>query len=236
MLLQKSGCQGRHQCAQRWWCELLLGMVHERGGRSSEAASYFRSALPDADPALAALLTGIGDLLEGEDRSAYRRLTGRERRLASDGPGSFPVVLPAAPGDTHPVFQAVIANRPVAVGIESLDEHHAAARARGGLLPLDSADLVLSDPLLVTPAGLDLPENRSAAVARTLGTTTIEAGDEFAVYWEVYGCRSGSATPLFALRRGRQSGTGDPGAAGAPHPVGPRRARGVMDADCYHGG
>ena len=62
-----------------WWCELLLGMVHERGGRPAEAAAYFRSALPDSDPALAVLLTGIGDLLEGKDRSAYQRLTGRER-------------------------------------------------------------------------------------------------------------------------------------------------------------
>ena len=62
-----------------WWCELLLGMVHERGGRPAEAAAYFRSALPDSDPALAALLTGTGDLLEGKDRSAYQRLTGRER-------------------------------------------------------------------------------------------------------------------------------------------------------------
>ena len=60
-----------------WWCELLLGMVHERGGRPTEAAAYFRSALPESDPALAALLTGIGDLLEGKDRSAYQRLTGR---------------------------------------------------------------------------------------------------------------------------------------------------------------
>ena len=333
-----------------WWCELLLGMVHERGGEPTQAAAFFRSALPDADPALAALLTDIGDLLEGKDRSAYRRLTGRERGdfeqrfwwltnpmwsipgnerwtthvrrgvelvlystllgarggqhgyphqgllvrrgpedswlptpratpssrwtsfvaaryrftpvsaitdgigalrynlearkederytptaygpvtqvpaqfarfldgdslvvvaaarleearlvaprtvfLVSDGPGSFPTVLPAAPGGTHPIFQAVIANRPVAVGIESLDENQAVARARGGLQPLDSGGLVLSDPLLMTPQGPDLPETRDAAVARTLGTTTVEAGEELAVYWEVYG-----AVPRWPLR------------------------------------
>ena len=323
-----------------WWCELLMGMVYERGGRSAEAAAHFRSALPDTDPDLAALLTGIGDLLEGRDRSAYRRLAGRERSdfeqrfwwltnpmwsvpgndrwtthmrrgvelvlhrsllkarggehgyphqgllvrrgpedswtpmrspssrwtslhaaryrftpvsaiveglgalrydieadiaderytpagygpvfqvpaqfarfregdslvvaaaanlgdaplagpetvfMVSDGPGSFPVVLRATPGDARPVFQTVIANGPVAVGIESLDENRAAARARGGLLPLDSGRLVLSDPLLVTPADPDLPENREAAVAGMLGTTTFEAGAELAVYWEVYG-------------------------------------------------
>ena len=88
--------------------------------------------------------------------------------LVSDGPGSFPARLHASPGDTRPIFQAVIANGPVAVGIESLDEHRTAARARGGLLALDSGRLVLSDPLLMTPTGPDLPEDRDAAVARML--------------------------------------------------------------------
>lgn len=39
----------------------------------------------------------------------------------------------------------------------------------------------------MTPRGADLPENRDTALARMLATTTIEAGDELAVYWEVYG-------------------------------------------------
>lgn len=329
------------ECAvASWWCELLLGMVHDRAGRPSEAESRFRAALHGADTALASRLLGIGELLGDADRSEYWRLAGGNRAdfeqrfwwltnpmwsipgndrwtahirrrfelvlheqllvaigaghssrhesyvvrrghedswssasmpaprwtsmqaaryrftpvsaiveglgalrfdieadrtderytpgsygpifqvpaqfarfregdslvvaaaanldeaplaepqtvlLVSDGPGSFPVGLHATPGDTRPIFAPVVANGPVAVGIESLDEHRTAARARGGLLALDSGRLVLSDPLLVTPAGTDLPENRDAAVARMLGTTTIEAGDELAVYWEVYG-------------------------------------------------
>ena len=323
-----------------WWCELLLGMVHERGGQPAKAATYFRSALPDSDPALAALLTGIGDLLEGKDRSAYQRLTGRERSdfeqrfwwlanpmwsipgndrwtthirrgielvlhwsllearggehgyphqgllvrrgpedswlpvptptprwtsfgaaryrftpasaitdgigalryhleakrederytpatygpvfqvpaqfarfregdslvvvaaarldgaqlvaprtvfLVSDGPGSFPVSLEAPSHTTHPVFEAVLAQAPVAVSVESLDERRAAARARTGLLPLGTDGIVLSDPLLVLPSGLDLPGSRDEAVARMLGTTAVGADAELAVYWEVYG-------------------------------------------------
>ena len=329
------------ECAvASWWCELLLGMVHDRGGRISEAESRFRSALRGADTALASRLMGILELLGDADRREYQRLAGRDRAdfeqrfwwltdplwsvpgndrwtahirrrfelvlheqllvalgaehsrrhesyvvrrghedswsaasmpaprwtsmraaryrftpvsaiveglgalryeleadltderytpgsygpvfqvpaqfarfregdslvvaaaagldevplaahetvfLVSDGPGSFPARLHASPGDTRPIFRAVIANRPVAVGIESLDEHRTAARARGGLLALDSGRLVLSDPLLMTPTGPDLPEDRDAAVARMLATTTIEAGDELAVYWEVYG-------------------------------------------------
>ena len=63
-----------------WWCELLLGLVHDRGGRPGDAEAHFHSALPAADPALAARLTSITELLGDGDRSAYQRLAGRERR------------------------------------------------------------------------------------------------------------------------------------------------------------
>ena len=329
------------ECAvASWWCEMLLGMVHDRAGRPAEAESRFRSALHGADTALASRLMAVGELLGDADRPEYHRLTGRDRAdfeqrfwwltdplwsipgndrwtahirrrfelvlheqllvaldaehtrrhesyvvrrghedswsaasmpaprwtslqaaryrftpvsafadglgalrydieadrtderytpasygpvfqlpaqfarfregdslvvaaaadlgeaplagpetvfMVSDGPGSFPVVLQATPGEARPVFETVIANGAVAVGIESLDGHRAAARARGGLLPLGSGRLVLSDPLLMTPAGTDLAESRDVAVARMLGTTTVEAGGELAVYWEVYG-------------------------------------------------
>lgn len=107
--------------------------------------------------------------------------------MVSDGPGSFPVTLPAAPDEPRPVFRVVVAPGPVVVGIESLDEHRTAARVRAGLLPLGTEGLVLSDPLLVTLADTDLPRNRDEAVDRMLGTTTVESGDELGVYWEVYG-------------------------------------------------
>ena len=323
-----------------WWCELLLGLVHDRGGRPGDAAAHFRSALPAAGPPLAARLPSIAELLGDEDRSAYQQLAGRERRdferrfwwlsdpmwsipgndrwtahirrrfelvlhesllesrrgthrdphersvvrrgpedswsamsmpaarwksmraaryrftpvsaltdgigavrydlladrqderytpgtygpvfelpaqfarfrqgdslqvagaalpgkvqlagprtvfMLSDGPGSFPVTVEAEPGEARPVFQAAAAPGPIVAGIESLDGGGAAARARAGLLPLDSVGLVLSDPLLVAPAGTDLPGSRNEAVARMLGTTTMEAHDQLAVYWEVYG-------------------------------------------------
>ncbi len=328
-----------------WWCELLLGLVHDRGGRPGDAETHFRSALPAADPALAARLTSITELLGDGDRSAYQRLAGRaprdfelrdfERRfwwlsdpmwsipgndrwtahirrrfelvlhesllasrrgthrdphersvvrrgpedswsamsmpaprwksmraaryrftpvsaltdgigavrydlpaerqderytpgtygpvfelpaqfarfregdslqvvgaalldkvqfagprtvfMLSDGPGAFPVTAEAAPGQTRPTFEAVVAPGPIVAGIESLDGGGAAARARAGLPPLDPVGLVLSDPLLVAPAGTDLPGSREEAVARMLGTTTMETHDQLAVYWEVYG-------------------------------------------------
>ena len=62
-----------------WWCELLLGMVHQRAGRSERAERYFRSALPEADSALACRLGGISELLDGPDSRAYRNLACSDR-------------------------------------------------------------------------------------------------------------------------------------------------------------
>lgn len=61
-----------------WWCQLLLGMVHDRAGRPRVAEAHFLSALPAADPELASRLTAVNDLLEGSD-SGYERMAGLER-------------------------------------------------------------------------------------------------------------------------------------------------------------
>lgn len=63
-----------------WWCDLLMGMVYDRSQRTLEAQARFNAALPAADPALTSRLTAIAELLdEGDDRSTYRKLGGRER-------------------------------------------------------------------------------------------------------------------------------------------------------------
>ena len=329
------------ECAfETWWCELLLGMVHDRGGRTHDAEARFRAALARADPALASHLTGIADLLGRDNRSEYRRLAGDARAnfearfwwltdpmwsipgndrwtahvrrrfeallhahllgarggshrhphegelvrrgpedswsasstpaarwtsmraaryrftpisaisagigavrydlraertderytprtygpvvqvpaqfarfregdsllvvaaarvndaphdaprtafLVSDGPGRLQATTRRTPADNRPVFEAVVARWPVVVSIESLDGQRGAARARAGLPPLDSGELDLSDPLLVTTAALDPPLHREDAVARMLATTTVAAGSVLTVYWEIYG-------------------------------------------------
>lgn len=63
-----------------WWCDLLMGMVHDRAGRILEAQSSFNSALPAADPALVSRLTAVAELLVGDEESEYRKLAGRKRR------------------------------------------------------------------------------------------------------------------------------------------------------------
>lgn len=346
-----------------WWCELVLGMVQQRAGRSQRAERHFRSALAEADSALACRLTGIGALLDADDREAYRRLSCSaradfERRfwwltdpmistpgndrwaehvarrfelvlherlleaighrhpavhetavvrrghedswakanmpknlaapgrtgtaglaeimefrrwtsvaaaryrftpasaisdglaalryeldaggtdeghtpaaygpvfeapaqfarfkeggslfvaaaaelddiplpmtntvlVLSAGPDSFPLVLGQAARSKRPVFDALVDPAPALVGIESVARNRAVARARTGLLPLAAEGLVVSDPLLIAPAGMDLPAGRDGAVASMMGTTSIGSGTEMSVYFEVYGAAKG---------------------------------------------
>ena len=324
-----------------WWCDLLMGMVHDRAGQTLEAQARFNSALPAADPELTSRLTAVAELLDEGGRPDYGLLRGRERRdferrfwwltnpmwsipgndrwtrhirrrfelvlheqlleaalgnehpynhevavvrrghedswselglptprwtsikaatyrfspvsgitagigelrydltarrederytpdtygpvhqvptqfarflegdsvavvvgarldqvplaearmvfLVSDGPGSYPVGLQPRPRGSRPVAEAVVAPVAVVASLEFVDVAGAAARSRVGLLPLATESLVLSDPLLLIPDSLNLPNGRDEAVAAMMGTTTIEAGTELAVYWEVYG-------------------------------------------------
>lgn len=324
-----------------WWCDLLTGLVHDRSGRILEAQASFNSALPAADPVLTSRLTAVAELLDGDDRSDYVKLGGRDRRdferrfwwltnpiwsipgndrwtrhirrrfelvlheqlleatsgnehpyshevavvrrghedswskialparrwtsikaatyrfspvagttgeigelryqftarrederytpdtygpvhhvpsqfarfverdsmavavaarpdqvplrrtravlLVSDGPGSYPVGLEPPVTGPRPVVETVVAAVPVVASLEFIDVAGAVARSRVGLPPLSTAGLALSDPLLVIPDSLKLPQNRDEAVATMMGTTTIETGAELAIYWEVYG-------------------------------------------------
>ena len=69
------------ECAfAAWWCDLLMGMVHDRAGRVLEAQRSFNSALPAADPALVSRLTAVAELLDGDEGSEYRKLRGLKRR------------------------------------------------------------------------------------------------------------------------------------------------------------
>ncbi len=107
--------------------------------------------------------------------------------LVSDGPGSYPVALEPRTRGPRPVVQAVVAPAPVVASLEFVDAAGAAARSRVGLPALATDGLVLSDPVLLIPDSLMLPQGRDEAVAAMMGTTTIDTGAELAVYWEVYG-------------------------------------------------
>ena len=68
--------------AAGWWCDLVLGMAHQRAGRSVEASGRFLTGLLGADPELACRLTDITYLLDGRDLATYAALPcpGPERR------------------------------------------------------------------------------------------------------------------------------------------------------------
>ena len=341
-----------------WWCELLLGMVHDHAGRPREAEALFRAALPNADPELASRLAGVGHLLDERD-SGYERMVGLERAdfehgfwwltdpmwtipgndrwtrhvrrklelvlhglllhairerhsygherfvtrrghedswtaqgirasrwtsmraaryrftpvsaaadgigavrydlmaeknderytpgaygpvfelpsqfarflkgdslavaaaalldkaelvapetvfLLSHGPGRFPVRRQSETGAPRQVFQAVVAQQPVVVGIESIYARRVVARARGGLPVLSTDGLELSDPLMLVPDTGSLPGSRDSAVAAMMATTIIESGSELAVYWEVYGVVTGQPLELSVSIEGTRKG------------------------------
>lgn len=68
------GCE-----AARWWCDLVLGMAHQRAGRAEEAEARFRSGLEGADSALVCKLTDVGELLAEFDGRIYEDLTCPQR-------------------------------------------------------------------------------------------------------------------------------------------------------------
>ncbi|MXW16805.1 MAG: hypothetical protein F4139_01070 [Gemmatimonadetes bacterium] len=128
------------------------------------------------------------------------------RFFASPGPGGFQTVPDPVEGETRPVFTAAVPPIPLLLGIEAIDERGTVARVRQGLMPLEEGIVTLSDPLLVGPEGRDLPRNREEAVAVMLGKTTIDHGDEMAVFWEVYGMTTGSPMEVSVSIAGQAEG------------------------------
>ncbi len=342
-----------------WWCDLLAGMVHDRAGRTLESQASFNAALPAADPQLSSRLASVAELLDGDERTQYRKLAGRERWdferrfwwltnplwsipgndrwtrhirrrlelilheqllettgnehprnheiavvrrghedswskiglpaprwtsiqaatyrfspvsgitgeigklryeftarrederytpdtygpvyhvpsqfgrflerdsvavvvaarldlvplrrtravfLVSDGPGSYPVGLEPRVSGPRPVVETVVAAVPVVASLEFVDVAGAVGRARVGLPPLATEGLALSDPLLVIPDSLTLPQDRDQAVETMMGTTTLEAGGELAIYWEVYGVVRGQPMEFSISIQGVEDG------------------------------
>lgn len=65
--------------AARWWCDLVLGMAHQRAGREEQAEVRFRAGLRGADEKLACKLTSVAELLDDFDTRIYDGLTCPER-------------------------------------------------------------------------------------------------------------------------------------------------------------
>ena len=128
------------------------------------------------------------------------------RFFASAGARGLPTILGPVEGETRPTFTTRITSVPLLMGIEAIDERGTVARVRQGLLPLEDGAVTLSDPLIIEPAGTELPKNREEAVAVMLGKTTLERGDEMVVYWEVYGMTIGGAMDVSVSIAGKTEG------------------------------
>ncbi len=69
-----------HSCeAARWWCDLVLGMAHQRAGREDQAEVHFRAGLEGADEKLACKLTAVDELLDEFDKRIYEGMTCAQR-------------------------------------------------------------------------------------------------------------------------------------------------------------
>ena len=126
--------------------------------------------------------------------------------LVSDKPGSYPVGLEPRVTGPRPVIEAAVAAVPVVASLEFVDVAGAAGRSRVGLAPLASHGLEVSDPLLLIPDSLSLPQNRDEAVRAMMGTTTLDTGAELAIYWEVYGVVRGQPLEVSISIQGAQAG------------------------------
>lgn len=65
--------------AAQWWCDLVLGLAHQRAGREDQAEVHFRAGLEGADEKLACKLTAVDELLDEFDKRIYEGLTCAQR-------------------------------------------------------------------------------------------------------------------------------------------------------------
>jgi hypothetical protein len=115
--------------------------------------------------------------------------------ILSDGPESFPLRLSSALRDERAVFLGQAAPKPWVTSFEVLSKD-GIGRHRVMLEPLRVQGPGLSDVLLYSPVGLDLPDSLRMAAGMMLGDTTVAKGDQLGIYWETYGAPKGAAVSV----------------------------------------
>ena len=83
-------------------------------------------------------------------------------------------------------FAGTLANRAQLVGLEVLTPS-GTGRHRRALMPLDTAAQAISDLLLFSPVGPELPQTRSEAVGQMLPSMQVDPRLRLGLYWEAYG-------------------------------------------------
>jgi hypothetical protein len=111
--------------------------------------------------------------------------------VLSDAPGSFPLKLSSPLTDERAVFLGQGAARSWVTSFEVLSKG-GIGRHRVMLEPLQVQGPGISDVLLYSPAGPELPDSLRMAAGMMLGDTTVSKGDQLGIYWETYGATKGT--------------------------------------------
>jgi hypothetical protein len=110
--------------------------------------------------------------------------------VLSDAPDSFPLKLSSTLTDERAVFLGQAAVRSWVTSFEVLSKE-GIGRHRIMLQPLQVQGPGVSDVLLYSPAGPELPDSLRMAAGMMLGDTTVSKGDQLGIYWETYGAPKG---------------------------------------------
>lgn len=116
--------------------------------------------------------------------------------VLSATPGDDLVVHPAAFEDAIVRFTAAVGRSPHVASVEVRSDTNGVGRNRGALMPLPTAQFVLSDLLLYESSGSPPPQTREDAVASMRGSTDVEAGTVLGLYWEAYGLSESDSISL----------------------------------------
>jgi len=111
--------------------------------------------------------------------------------ILSDAPDSFPLKLASAFLSGRAVFMGQAAAKRWITSFEALSAD-GIGRHRLMLEPLQVRGPGVSDVLLYSPAGPELPDSLRMAAGMMLGDTTVAKGDQLGIYWETYGASKGT--------------------------------------------
>ena len=115
--------------------------------------------------------------------------------VLSDAPDSFPLKLSSGLQDERAVFLGQAAARNWVTSFEVLSKD-GIGRHRVMLEPMQVQGPGVSDVLLYSPVGPELPDSLRMAAGMMLGDTTVAKGDQLGIYWETYGAAKGTAVSV----------------------------------------
>ena len=166
----------------------LSGSIHEEGYTPPTTAFYEVPAQVARFRHGDSMVVAVAGTVSGTPMADAAAPTAH--LILSDAPNSFPLRLSSALTDGRAVFLGRATAKRWVTSFEVLSED-GIGRRRVMLEPLQVQGPGVSDVLLYSPVGLDLPDSLRIAAGMMLGDTTVAKGDQLGIYWETYGARKG---------------------------------------------